>query len=126
MSKPIYIVTMILLRNAYSTGERCECGIYHSHRKRLNDTDKEYEKTEQNTVGWFADIKDAIDMLETNGSFVADDFYYNYAVIEVANEGPLGSMDNDTQRWFMIDNDTENYIECECPESQKCIVMYWG
>jgi hypothetical protein len=72
--------------------------------------------------GWFKKQEDAIKYTKLNVTDMAEDGYYNYAVIEEIQEGILQLALNEL--WLQIGEDKNSFKECEKPEWSKGIVNW--
>jgi len=86
----IYTITT-LRRNTYNTPCRC--------------------------VGWFDSYENAMECVENNCCDIAEDGWYQYAVIEPVDRGIYGTANTDPVYWFEWIDD--KWIKIDCPSQHS-------
>jgi len=78
--------------------------------------DKKFLTRDQRVVGFFSDVSKAKSCLIEQSENLFE-YYYEYAVIEVLEEGLYPNVV--FQEWFIYDKTIEKYIPCKEPEDFK-------
>ena len=86
--------------------------------KRING-----KRTDSRCWGWYFDVKDAIEGIKENVTDIAEDGFYEYAVIEKVPEGIIPVRTTEVQ-WYHYDKKTEKYSECEKPNWSEHIINW--
>lgn len=79
-------------------------------------------------VGWFSNLKDAVEAAKSNKLDFSECGSYEYAVVEKVSEGLPAFAPSNEQKWFKCRKKEEDaelkdivYEECDTPEKYKGI-----
>ena len=81
----------------------------------LNEIDLRKGKLRARCWGWYSDLDKAKEHTRDNVTDIAEDGYYNYAVIEDVSEEML-PLDTKEIQWYKYDKGSNKYEECEKPK----------
>ncbi|MCK9442850.1 MAG: hypothetical protein M0Q13_15685 [Methanothrix sp.] len=83
----------------------------------LDDIDLSKGKLYDRCWGYFFDLEIAKNQVKNNSLDIAEDGYYNYAVIEKVHEGILPVFYGiDEIQWFKYNKNSDKYEDCNKPK----------
>ena len=123
--KLIYTTTGIRFGMKYINKNKSGDGLYHSYRKRLSKSQKEYFTIiSSRTWGWFPNLKEAQQAVDGNyGDMYEGEF--STLVIEEVPDGVMGIPKNEW--WYEWEGTWEEgkYILSKKPEDYENVVSFW-